>query len=243
MGGRCWDWWNRVPEGVEATNAFFRAQSQEHSLQRIATAGRNEVRQQPPSMKTYTELMNCISYQYVIILLSISWCFVQVLSWIILIYRWFIFFQHSSVSIGLAVWPCDLWSYDMISSHCLLSSRCWNSPHQDWGGGSRPAGGHIFLNSMMQKKNRESCCPGCSFCWSYFLKVKLMPVCGYVNGKHHFYWKITVGWCTPKTIVYPQNGAVVEDLIFYLLTLDLGNWFYRITLQVTEPGSMFRPKF
>ena len=128
-------------------------------------------------------------------------------------------------------WPCDI--------QMLIF------PHQDWGGGSRPAGGHIFLNSMMQKKH-ESCCPGCSFCWSYFFLVKLMPLCGYVNGKHHFYSKIrgrSVGWCTPKTIVYPQNGAVVEDLIFYLLTLDLGNWFYRITLQVTEPGSMFRPKF
>ena len=49
------------------TNAVFGSQSQEHSLQHIAT-GRSEVRQLSPSMRTYTELMNCISYTLIIII-------------------------------------------------------------------------------------------------------------------------------------------------------------------------------
>lgn len=238
MGGRCWDWWNRVPEGVEATNAFFRSQSQEHSLQRISYCWKEWGSSAAAFHEDHTELMNCISVCYHIItyhyIIIYNYHYHDVLyrfsaeSYLWLIYRWFMFLQHSSVSIGLAMWHPDV---DFPASGLRRRVQTCRRPH---------------LFEFNDAKKTWILLSRLQLLLVIFFLVKLMPLCGNVNGKHHFYSKIrgrSVGWCTPKTIVYPQNGAVVEDLIFYLLTLDLGNWFYRITLQVTEPGSMFRPKF
>lgn len=135
----------------------------------------------------------------------------------------------------------DLYFFSILQYQ--LGWPCEILPHQDWGGGSRPAGGHIYIHSMMQKKNVNLVVQVAAFVGHIFFFSQVDATMWWMSmGSTISIQKIrgrSMGWCTPKTIVYPQNGAVVEDLIFYLLTLDLGNWFYRSTLQVTEPGSLY----
>lgn len=226
MGGRCWDWWNRVPEGVEATNAFFRSQSQEHSLQRISYCWKEWGSSAAAFHEDHTELMNCISvcyhiitYHYIIIYIYINH-YHDVLyrfsaeSYLWLICRWFMFLQHSSVSIGLAMWHPDV---DFPASGLRRRVQTCRRPH-------------LRKIQWCKKNNMNLVVQVPASVGHIFLKVKLMPLCGECQWEAPFLFKNkrqVSGMVHPKNHCIPTKWCSSRGFDF----LPLDSWLRELILQ------------